>query len=138
MSNLSRSQITSIGGARSVLVVDDESLIRMLVGRWLGTAGYRVIDAPTARHAVEIMTDASHVVDLLVTDLAMPGMDGRQLIAWTHQARPGLPILCMTGHAEDVPRGLRVLDKPFRGPQFLEAVRAALDSSVLSSAAASG
>jgi CheY-like chemotaxis protein len=108
----------------TVLVVDDEALIRTLVSRWLIGSRYAVVEAASGRGAVEVLSDPSRPVDLLITDLAMPGMNGTELIAWTLAHRPELPILCMTGHAEGVPPGIPVIDKPFRAPAFLDAVTA--------------
>jgi CheY-like chemotaxis protein len=113
------------GGAGTVLVVDDEPIICTLVSRFLGSAGYAVVAAASGRAAQALLAGTQRF-DLLVTDLAMPGFDGAQLIAWARAEQPSLPILCMTGHAEGVPAGVPVLDKPFRGPTFLEAVRAAI------------
>jgi CheY-like chemotaxis protein len=113
-------------GGATVLVVDDEPLIRVMIKRWLSSAGFTVLEASSGRKAVAMLEDAAHAIALLVTDLAMPEMSGTELIAWALEARPDLPILCMTGHAEGVPAGVPVLDKPFRGPAFLDAVRDAL------------
>jgi CheY-like chemotaxis protein len=110
----------------TVLVVDDEALIRTLVSRWLIGSRYAVFEAASGRGALEVLSDPLRPVDLLITDLAMPGMNGTELIAWTLANRPELPILCMTGHAEGVPPGIPVIDKPFRAPAFLDAVTATL------------
>jgi CheY-like chemotaxis protein len=110
----------------TVLVVDDEALIRTLVSRWLVGSRYAVIEAASGRGALEVLSDPARTVDLVVTDLAMPSMGGAELIAWVLAHRPELPVLCMTGHAEGVPPGIPVIDKPFRAPAFLDAVTATL------------
>jgi len=125
MSELSR-RAPAASPSTTVLVVDDEALIRTLIARWLKGAGLGVVEAASGGAAMELLADATRTIDVLVTDLAMPGMNGAELIAWAARHRPELPILCMTGHAEGVPPGIPVLDKPFRGPAFLDAVRDAL------------
>ena len=104
----------------TVLVVDDEASVRMLVSETLEESGYRVIEAADAASALEVLaTDAR--VDLLISDIGLPGVsNGRQMAEAARLRRPDLKVLLMTGYAETVargaglmPDGMHVLAKPF-------------------------
>ena len=98
-----------------VLLVDDEVLVRMSTADMLEDLGYDVIEADSARQALEIL-DGGATPDLIVTDHLMPGMSGAELALEMRVRKPGLPILIVSGYAEvegiapDLPR----LAKPFR------------------------
>jgi signal transduction histidine kinase/CheY-like chemotaxis protein len=104
----------------SVLVVDDESTIRMLVTDVLEELGYRPIEANNGSSALEVLR-SSERVDLLVTDVGLPGgMNGRQLADAGRALRPGMKVLFITGYAENavvgngqLEPGMHVLTKPF-------------------------
>ena len=102
-----------------VLVVEDEALVRILVVQTLEEAGYRVVETCDAPEALARL-DSLPRLDLLVTDVGLPGMNGRQLAELVRQARPGTPVLFMTGYAhnaavggEDLEPGMSLIDKPF-------------------------
>lgn len=102
-------------GSGTVLLVDDEELVRLSVADSLRDLGYKVVEAAAASGALERLREGL-VPDVLVTDHMMPGMTGAAL---AHEARrlPGLPVLKITGYAKlrpDETRGLEVLNKPFR------------------------
>jgi CheY-like chemotaxis protein len=117
----------------TVLLVDDEQNVRAVARRILERDGCRIIEAASGLQALEVVEDASVELDLLVTDLVMPGLHGRQLIARCEAVRPTLPIVCMTGYAgegED-PRNygrnlVALLSKPFSSDALRRAVRAAV------------
>ncbi|MGN6392244.1 MAG: response regulator [Gemmatimonadales bacterium] len=125
------------GGSETVLVVEDEEAVRHLVCRVLRTKGYRVLEAAHAEAALQVWNAATEPIDLLVTDMVMPGMSGTALAAQLAEARPGLRILFITGYApEAVERrgeladagGL--LEKPFSADQLARKVREVLTASI--------
>jgi two-component system, cell cycle sensor histidine kinase and response regulator CckA len=84
--------------ARLVLVVDDEQGVRDLVCRMLQGGGYRTVEAAHGGEALDLVETGSEPVDLVVTDVVMPGMDGRELGRRLAQSRPTLPILYMSAY----------------------------------------
>ena len=108
------------GFGETVLVVDDEEHVRMLVTEVLDESAYRTLEARDGRSAMEILT-SDVAIDLLVTDVGLPGgMNGRQLADAARELRPGLKVLFITGYAENavvgaghLPPGMAVLVKPF-------------------------
>ncbi len=106
--------------ARAVLVIDDEPTVRMLVCEVLADHGHRAIEAPDGPTGLRILqTDVA--VDLLITDVGLPGgLNGRQVADAARVLRPGLPILFITGYAENaavgnghLEPGMELLTKPF-------------------------
>ncbi|WP_233137143.1 hybrid sensor histidine kinase/response regulator [Agrobacterium vaccinii] len=111
------------GGARAqetVLVVDDEPTVRMLISDVLQEFGYTVIEAADSATGLKIL-QSDVGIDLLVSDVGLPGgMDGRQMADAARQSRPGLKVLFVTGYAENaavrdgkLDSGMAVLTKPF-------------------------
>ena len=105
----------------TVLVVEDERAVRELVVDVLADLGYRAIEAADGPEAVRLIQSAERI-DLLVTDVGLPGMNGRQLADQARSLRPGLKVLFITGYAEDaifgdgsgtLDPGLQMLTKPF-------------------------
>ncbi len=120
-------------GSERILVVEDEDGVRLLVSMVLREAGYDVSDAPGPEEALLL---ASEPFDLLITDLLMPGMSGRELAERIRADRPSTPVLYISGYTGDVmmDRGLltagdRFLTKPFAMHELHEQVRAILDAS---------
>jgi PAS domain S-box-containing protein len=106
-------------GGETVLVVDDEETIRMLVTETLVDLGYAAIEAADGPSALKLLTADRHI-DLLVTDVGLPGMNGRQLADAIRSSRPDLKILFITGYAENavlnhghLEAGMHVITKPF-------------------------
>jgi signal transduction histidine kinase len=111
----------------SILLVDDDPLVLEATGGMLGHLGHRVTVAGSGAEALDVMRDTP--VDLLITDYAMPGMTGVELIRQIRQARPTLPVILATGFAELVKAAeptLPRLDKPYR----LEALRMLLQQTM--------
>jgi PAS domain S-box-containing protein len=102
----------------TVLVVEDDPAVRQLVLDVLGMLGYRALEAAEANAAVKILESSQHI-DLLVSDVGLPGMNGRQLADIARQHRPGLGVLFMTGYAEQaassgfLDTGMDMISKPF-------------------------
>jgi CheY-like chemotaxis protein len=103
-----------------VLIVDDEPVIRTILRRCLGRAEFDVLEAGAVAPAIEVLR--GHEVDLLLTDLQMPGGNGTELIAWAQANRPGLPILCISAYADDVALNVPVLPKPFSAAELIAMV----------------
>ena len=107
------------GHGETVLVVEDDPTVRLLVTEVLGELGYRFLEAPDARTAIPLLA-SSETIDLLVTDVGLPIMNGRQLADIARQHRPDLKILFVTGYAENaalrgdfLAPGMEMLTKPF-------------------------
>ncbi|RYY98113.1 MAG: response regulator, partial [Alphaproteobacteria bacterium] len=98
-----------------ILLVDDDLLIAMSTADMLADLGHEVIEANSGPIALEVLK-ADNAVDLMITDFAMPGMNGAQLAEAAHRVSPGLPILLATGYAE-MPNGATIdlprLGKPY-------------------------
>jgi CheY-like chemotaxis protein len=102
-----------------VLVVEDEAAVRMLVVELLGDLGYQVMEAKDGQSAMAIV-DSDRRIDLLITDVGLPIMNGRQLAEFARARRPELKVLFMTGYAEQaavrskfVGVGMDMIAKPF-------------------------
>ena len=123
------------GVKETVLVVDDEPALRDLAEAVLFSAGYRVLAARNGEEACEILRDLGKKVGLVLLDIEMPGMGGKQAFLTMRGMRPGLPVLVATGHgiegaASEILQmgGNGFLGKPFRAKELLQAVRRVLDS----------
>jgi len=115
----------------TILLVEDEDVVRSLAGRVLERHGYRVVPAANAARALEVVEDPGVELTLLLTDLVLPDMSGWELAGRARQIRPELPLLFMSGYPEGaVPaageRPAAFLPKPFNAGQLLHAVREAL------------
>jgi PAS domain S-box-containing protein len=99
----------------AVLVVEDEASVRMVIGRTLREQGYRVLEAPHGRDALAIAGDPATRIDLIIADVVMPGLGGRELATRLAERRPGVPILFTSGYTghDVVERGLIERDWPF-------------------------
>jgi len=93
------------GGLEHILVAEDEDAVRNFVRRVLAGAGYQVMAAASGEEAVHV-ADSMGRLDLLVTDVVMPGMNGVQLAAHLTKTRPDLPILYASGYSDEgIPKG---------------------------------
>lgn len=116
-----------------VLVAEDEDSVREFVSRALALHGHEVLAAADGAKAVELMNQ--HHFDLLITDIVMPMMDGISLALKVRDARPHVPILLMTGYANESQRAHNLdvlieglLSKPFSKDQLMSAVNKALSN----------
>lgn len=118
------------GLGETILVIDDEATIRMLVAEVLGEAGYHVIEACDGPAALDVIR-SERAVDLVVSDVGLPGgMNGRQVADAARGVRPGLKVLFITGYAETatvgdglLAPGMEVMTKPFVMGDLLGKVR---------------
>jgi CheY-like chemotaxis protein len=110
-----------------VLVVDDESAIRQLVARVLAGRGFSPLEARNGLEAVELYASYRSGIDLVVTDVDMPVMDGVEEIDRIRELCPDVRIVVMTGLARDLGiSGCQLLHKPFTLAQLMEQVQRAL------------
>ncbi|MCB9475031.1 MAG: response regulator [Candidatus Delongbacteria bacterium] len=120
------------GGSETLLLVEDEPMVRELAARVLKDKGYRVLEAGNGLEALQVL-DREREVQLVLTDMVMPRMGGAELARQLTQSRPELKLLFMTGHAEEPDRrllkgpGTTVITKPFLRETLLRTVRTLLD-----------
>jgi len=88
------------GNGQTVLLVEDDESVRLLVREVLAELGYRTVEVPEAGAAIRILA-SGRPVDLMISDVGLPGMNGRQLAEIAREHRPDLPILFITGYAEN-------------------------------------
>jgi CheY-like chemotaxis protein/anti-sigma regulatory factor (Ser/Thr protein kinase) len=122
------------GHGETLLVVEDEAALRDVAGRILSGAGYRVLSAECGPEALELAARHEGHIDLLVSDVVMPGMLGKDLAERLVDARPETRVLYMSGYAQPVLHthgtldpGVALLEKPFTANDLLTAVRRRLD-----------
>ena len=107
------------GAGETVLVIEDDAAVRLLVMQVLEELGYQGIETADGRQAVPILESSRHI-DLLISDVGLPGLNGRQLAEIARERRPDLPILFMTGYAKQaadqaafLDGGMEIIGKPF-------------------------
>jgi PAS domain S-box-containing protein len=125
----------SLAGTETVLVVEDEDVVRLLAANLLERHGYTVLQAASGVAAIEVWQRARDQIDLLLTDLVMPGgMTGRELAARLRADRPALKVIYTSGysaeptdHGEALVDGINFLRKPYRPDKLAQTVREQLD-----------
>jgi two-component system cell cycle sensor histidine kinase/response regulator CckA len=107
-------------GSETLLLVEDEEMVRQLVGRVLRELGYEVLEASSSAEALEVSARLDRPIDLLVTDVVMPGMSGRELAEQLAQTRPETRVLFMSGYTEEaiVHHGVLGGESDFIGKPF--------------------
>jgi PAS domain S-box-containing protein len=123
-------------GTETILVVEDEPNLRYLARQYLEKQGYRVIEAADGAVAMQIAVAHEGTIHLLLTDVIMPGMNGRELAQRISEIRPNVKVLYMSGYTENVvghngmlDAGVRLLQKPFNLRDLRTVVREVLDAS---------
>jgi hypothetical protein len=123
------------GRGETILLVEDEASLQELAARILTRNGYQVRASRTAPEAPRIADDAGQPIDLLLTDVVMPGMLGNEVARRVRAVRPALPVLYMSGYAQPVldthgtfASQIDLLEKPFSEADLLTRVRRALDN----------
>ena len=126
----------------TILVVEDEGGIRALVRKILRRQGYNVLEAAHGEEAMRVMNDHTGQIDLLLTDVMMPGMNGVELSYKALEAKPHLKVLFVSGYTDEslleagqFPAGTAFLQKPFTLGSLLGKVREVLDTSAMRHAA---
>jgi len=125
----------AVHGDETVLVVEDQEAVRRLTRTILEEHGYRVLEAASGAEAHAVARGHAGEIDLLLTDVVMPGMDGRTLSEQLRDLRPNLRVILMSGYAGDLiahgdalASGLAYIQKPFRPEELATKVRGVLDS----------
>jgi two-component system cell cycle sensor histidine kinase/response regulator CckA len=124
-------------GTETVLLVEDEEVVRVLARKVLQKKGYRVLEATNGADALLICRKASERIHLLLTDVVMPGMNGHELATQVVSLRPGIQVLYMSGYAEDaivhhgvLDEGIAFLEKPLSPAGLALKLREVLDTPV--------
>ena len=124
------------GRGETILLVEDEKALRVTCGLFLESLGYHVVGAETPSEALKLTAQHSGAIHLLLTDVVMPGMDGRQLAKRITVAKPGVVVLFMSGYTSDVisrrgviDEGTHFMSKPFTRDDLARKVRQLLDAS---------
>ncbi|WP_448090367.1 response regulator [Pseudomonas azerbaijanoccidentalis] len=112
----------------TILVVEDDDIVRMLIVDVLEELEFKVLEADGSEQALEILKELDRHIDLMMTDVGLPGMDGRELADKARALRPALPIMFASGYAEniDVPDGMHLIGKPFSIDQLRDKVKGIL------------
>ena len=120
---------SGLRGTATVLVVDDEGLLLTMSETILSDFGYKVLTANNGQKALQTLVQPGSKVDLIMTDLVMPGMGGRELIERIRQQGIDVPIICTSGYVlpEDKQTGAGYLQKPFTSTELLVKVKSALE-----------
>ncbi len=111
--------------ASTILVVEDDNIVRMLIVDVLEELEYSVLEAADGGQALAFLQDHARTIDLLMTDKGLPDMDGLKLATKARELRPSLPILFASGYAEniDAPADMHVIGKPFSIDQLRDKVK---------------
>lgn len=125
----------AVAGSETLLIVDDEPTIRKMLRDIISPHGYQILEAGSGEEALELCDNPAQGIDLMLTDVVMKGMNGKQLAEKMATVRPATQILYMSGYTEDiiidkgiVAPGIKLIAKPFSPVELLTRVRAVLDS----------
>jgi two-component system cell cycle sensor histidine kinase/response regulator CckA len=132
---VTRASQSATGGSETVLLVEDEESVRQLVRETLEAKGYKVLEANHGAAALQIASDYHGPIDMLITDVVMPGMSGRELSEQLSASDPDIKILYLSGYTEDavvhqgvLEPGTSFLQKPFTLQALARKVREVLGS----------
>ena len=127
--------VVSSSGTETILLVEDNAGLRKLATRFLEPAGYTVLGAGTGEEALLVLARHAAPVHLLLTDVVMPGMSGRDLVELLARTHPGMKVLYMSGYTSDtvvrhgvLEEKVSFINKPFNAAALLHKVREVLDS----------
>jgi PAS domain S-box-containing protein len=125
-------------GTETILLVEDEANLRYLAKQFLEKLGYKVIEAADGAVAMQIVVAHEGMIHLLLTDVIMPGMNGRELAQRVTEIRPNIRVLYMSGYTENVighngtlDAGVHLLQKPFNLRDLKDRVREVLDANLI-------
>jgi CheY-like chemotaxis protein len=121
-----------LNGKETVLVVDDEEMVLTMAEMVLKSRGYRVLTAASGEEALEVIAQTKSLIDLMITDMVMPKMNGRELIEKVRVITPSTRIVCGTACTRSVviEKQLDFLTKPFTSQQLLRKVKEALTAQI--------
>jgi two-component system, cell cycle sensor histidine kinase and response regulator CckA len=117
-----------LGGKETILFVDDEELVLTMAEMVLKSRGYRVLTVNSGEKALRLFSEMKSVIDLLITDMVMPKMNGRELIEKVRVLSPATRIVCATACTRSlaIEKQLDFLTKPFTAQQLLHKVKESL------------
>jgi two-component system cell cycle sensor histidine kinase/response regulator CckA len=125
----------SVRGDESVLLVEDDDAVRRVTSRMLEALGFRVIVASSPRQALDLARDNIGNIDVLLSDVVMPGINGREMAEAVRKLRPAMRVVFVSGYTDDVAllkqlreQSLFFLQKPFTSQGLGKVIRAAIDS----------
>ncbi len=125
----------SLQGGETILVVEDDDAVRNMTREFLKIKGYSVVEARSAADAIQLMERHNGPIDLVLTDVVMPGMKGRELVERLANLRPGMKVLYMSAYTEDaiinygiLSPGTAFIEKPFSPDELASKVREVLDA----------
>lgn len=133
--NFSSSEFEKLAGLRqkepgvTILLAEDESSLRQMLGLILQAAGYRLVVAEDGRQAIQLAREHAGRIDLLLSDIEMPGLTGPDVAQELLRTRPNLKVMLMSGCSSALgvlEQGWRFLQKPFAPHLLLEEIRIAL------------
>jgi two-component system cell cycle sensor histidine kinase/response regulator CckA len=124
-----------LSGIGNVLLVEDEDAVRAFGSRALRNKGYNVLEANSGEQALEVLRDSAEQIDLLITDVVMPKVDGPTLVKTVRESHPDLKVIFISGYTEDNFRqklgedeGIHFLPKPFSLKQLAAKVKEVMSS----------
>ena len=122
-------------GTETILLAEDEASVRRLLRRLLDANGYRVIEAADGREALRLLEQHGGSIDLLLTDIVMPGLNGRELSQKALASKPGLKVIYMSGYTDEalsdtgaLGPGVSFLRKPLKLDTLSTRIREVLDA----------
>ena len=117
-----------LSGGQTILMVDDEDLLLTMGQTILSSFGYRVLTANSGQKALDILGKNDPPVDLVITDLVMPAMSGRELVEQIRRSSPGMKIICTSGYIRATGKEdpATFLQKPFTSQELLRRVKQVL------------
>ncbi len=131
-----KARTKDLTGTGTILLVEDEDAVRLFSARALRSKGYHVLEARSGNTAVELLERTQEQIDLLITDVVMPDMDGPALVNWIRHNRPHVRIICISGYAEESIRtritqssDITFLSKPFNLSELAGTVKKILSRS---------
>lgn len=138
-------ELSPASSRRRIMLIDDEAGLLLVNGKFLTRMGHEVVSFDRAEPALATVQEATALVDLIITDFNMPGLDGLALLEAVRQVRPQLPFILMTGYADETllarataMAGVTLLQKPVLAAQLGEAVQKALSFAVRPAAGSVG
>jgi len=128
-------EVTSLEGTETIVLVEDEVNVRLVARKFLEKQGYTVLETGHPKEALELCQRDDYAIDLLITDVIMPGMSGRELAEQLTRKYPQLKVLYISGYANDalnqygvIGSGIAFLEKPFSSESLARKVRETLDT----------
>jgi two-component system cell cycle sensor histidine kinase/response regulator CckA len=126
--------VQDLTGAGTVMLVEDEDPVRIFGARALRNKGYNVIEARSGEAALELMGETAEKIDLIITDVVMPRMDGPGLVREVRETHPNMKVIFISGYTEDSFRqrldsdsNIHFLPKPFSLKQLATKVKEVID-----------